>query len=779
MTQEKSLVKPPPKAIDKGTPLELPAPRRRLSPDLLAVLVLVALWLLFFWRLLTPIEADQASLKQGDFSGQFVAFAAYQYNRLTAGEVPLWNPYNNGGLPFLADTQSAVFYPPRLATIALSYLSGGWTYHALELEMAFHALAYSLLLYALLRRMTLAQPGSIAGGLVTAIVGSYGGFMTGYPQLQLALLEAGVWLPLAALGILEGTRDARLRWGWLLLTGAALGLSWLAGHPQTSYFLTLLLVAYLGYRAYLRRYHWAAFVLGAVLFGLSALGVAAVQLLPGLEYLPRTARVGFTYDAKGNGFPIRDMVQFLFPGVMSLFSPLYVGVVALALAVIGLWRRVPGGLFWGLVALAGLGLSLGANSAVFPALYNLLPGMRFFRGQERAAYLVANSLAILAGLGAVHLAAFDKLQDFKAARRIQQALAALTAACGIFAAVLIIAWLSNNDAYSPFVNPVVFSAVIAAAALLLLPWLLGNPRQPLRLALLVALVAFELFTVNMDSPTTYDSVPPRDQLMLPPEHPPLLDIPLNDDDIPFRVDGYRGLHDNFGSLYGLMDMRGISPLWLEGPYDLVEPDLINPLAWELFAVRYVYTDWEQMPVKSEVVASGEDRYGKVNLHRLTNPRPFAHLVYDYVIADSDELAAALLRDPAFQPRRTVILHQDPNISRRGSAPETAQAVVTEFKPESFTVMVSTPADVVLSLAHPGYPGWQATVDGQPADILRAYGALSAVVVPAGDHTVRFTYDPLTYRAGALISLVTWSALGILVAVSFGKSLLNRKRHGRV
>ena len=81
--------------------------------DTHAVIVLVLLWLLFFWRLFTPIAADQASLETGDFSGQFVAFAGYQYERLSRGEIPLWNPYNNGGLPFIADTQAAVFYPPR------------------------------------------------------------------------------------------------------------------------------------------------------------------------------------------------------------------------------------------------------------------------------------------------------------------------------------------------------------------------------------------------------------------------------------------------------------------------------------------------------------------------------------------------------------------------------------------------------------------------------------------------------------------------------------------
>ena len=97
--------------------------RRWATPDAVVVVVLVAIWLLFFWRLFTPIEADQASVKKGDFSGQFVAFAAYQYQRFASGEVPLWDPYNNGGLPFIGDTQAAVFYPPRLITIGLSKLA--------------------------------------------------------------------------------------------------------------------------------------------------------------------------------------------------------------------------------------------------------------------------------------------------------------------------------------------------------------------------------------------------------------------------------------------------------------------------------------------------------------------------------------------------------------------------------------------------------------------------------------------------------------------------------
>ncbi len=173
-----------------------------LKSNLPPITVLILLWLLFFWRLFTPVQADQASLKLGDFSGQFVTFAGYQYQRFAAGEVPLWNPYNNGGLPFIADTQAAVFYPPRLVTIGLSSLAGGWSYHALELEMTFHVLAFTLLMYVFVKRLT----RSVLGAFCAAVIAGYGGYLSGYPPLQLALLEAGIWLPLAALGILEATR---------------------------------------------------------------------------------------------------------------------------------------------------------------------------------------------------------------------------------------------------------------------------------------------------------------------------------------------------------------------------------------------------------------------------------------------------------------------------------------------------------------------------------------------------------------------------------------------
>jgi hypothetical protein len=730
---------------------------RRISTDVWIILALFGLWLLFFWRLFTPIHADQASLKQGDFSGQFVTFAGYQYARFASGEIPLWNPYNNGGLPFIADTQAAVFYPARLITIALANVFGGWSYHALELEMTVHVLAYTLMMYAFVRRLTFGQHGTHFGGLVAALVGGYCGFMSGYPPLQLALLEASIWLPLALMGVHEATRfQDKFIPRWLILTGLALGLSWMAGHPQTSFFLTYLLLAHLGYRVYVQRWRWTDFIIGAAIFGLIAFGLAAVQLIPGVEYLLHTTRSGFGYDAQGNGFPFQDLAQPIFPGIVSQFSPLYVGFVALVLAIIAASRRISGALFWGIIALIALLWSFGANTIVFPALYNLLPGLRFFRGQERAAYLVVNSLAILAGLGAAHLINWNVLQDRAAALNIKKWLARVFFASFFVTALIFAGWLGYPAAYNHLIMPVSFALLVVAATTLIVPPMLLKKLPPPIVWLIPALIVIELFTINSDAPSTYDPLPPTEQISIAP--PPPIEQILADPITPFRVDGQRGLTANYGSLYGVQDIRGISPLWLNSGWALIQSDLPVERTWELFAVRYVLTDWNELPAVSSIIATGTDFYGAFNLHQLENPRPFAQLMTQVWIVQNDAEAYNWLRDPSFPVRDTIILYHDPDLNSNSVSSQTYPATVTTFAAEHMAITTNAQSDTILSVALLQYPGWYATIDAQPAEILRAYGGLSALYVPAGDHLIEFVYNPLSYRVGAIIGLVAWATV---------------------
>jgi uncharacterized membrane protein YfhO len=65
-----------------------------------------------------------------------------------------------------------------------------------------------------------------------------------------------------------------------------------------------------------------------------------------------------------------------------------------------------------------------------------------------------------------------------------------------------------------------------------------------------------------------------------------------------------------------------------------------------------------------------------------------------------------------------------------------------------------------------YPkGWNAYVDDQIAPHFRADYVLRAMVLPAGEHKVRFKFEPVVYSAGEKISLISSVILILLIAIA--------------
>jgi len=216
--------------------------------DAAALAALLLMWLVVFGRAL-PVRDDALIPAAGDFYGQFYTFSVYQYERMSRGEFPLWNPYNNGGFPFIADPQAAVAYPPRIIALGLASLTGGWSASVLLLEGLAHFLIASLGWYALLRWLTRSSPVTVPAALAGTLAAVYGGYLTGYPLLQLAILEGAAWLPFVMLSIALALHSRPIRPFWLLMAGCALALSWLAGHSQTAWFCTVAAVVYFGWCA--------------------------------------------------------------------------------------------------------------------------------------------------------------------------------------------------------------------------------------------------------------------------------------------------------------------------------------------------------------------------------------------------------------------------------------------------------------------------------------------------------------------------------------------------
>src|SRR5699024_9720380 len=64
-----------------------------------------------------------------------------------------------------------------------------------------------------------------------------------------------------------------------------------------------------------------------------------------------------------------------------------------------------------------------------------------------------------------------------------------------------------------------------------------------------------------------------------------------------------------------------------------------------------------------------------------------------------------------------------------------------YEPNRLVYKTSSSKDGVAVFSEIYYPGWQATIDGQPVEIARADYILRIMNVPAGEHTIEMWFDP--------------------------------------
>src|SRR5207245_7327645 len=125
-------------------------------------------------------------------------------------------------------------------------------------------------------------------------------------------------------------------------------------------------------------------------------------------------------------------------------------------------------------------------------------------------------------------------------------------------------------------------------------------------------------------------------------------------------------------------------------------------------------------------------------------------------SDASTLAAGVERDLR---TRAVVENPTPAmLSAHGSG----SAVVEHAGWNDLALRVHASGNAVLVTSDQYFPGWDATVDGHSTPIRPANVAMRAIAVPAGDHTVVFTYEPSQFRYGLLFSIA--GALALIARV---------------
>jgi hypothetical protein len=127
----------------------------------------------------------------------------------------------------------------------------------------------------------------------------------------------------------------------------------------------------------------------------------------------------------------------------------------------------------------------------------------------------------------------------------------------------------------------------------------------------------------------------------------------------------------------------------------------------------------------------------------------------------DELPR-ILSSANFDPRTTVILEKNPG--KRSFDTNNSSATITRYDSRDVEIKAQMDGEGILVLGDSYYPGWKATVDGKEQEILAANINQRAVILDKGEHVVKFTFQPKSFKIGALITL--FSTISLLCLLFF-------------
>ncbi len=765
-----------------------------------------------------------------DGIGQFYPWRKFAAETLRSGILPLWNPYQFCGTPFVANSQSAVFYPGNLlfTLIPDTAYAFGWS-------AVLHLTLCGWFAYLLLRHLRCSELASLLGGVVYA----YSAWQAAWLQLP-TFLATSCWFPLVLRQICRyGVRTSRKGngrpaldraeysillsglWGACCI-GAPVGMMLLAGHLQIALYGLMAAAALASGMLVTRRSSMSQIPIWALGLLLGLL-LAMPQLIPSFELSRVSHRVGKPTDAGYRAYvdyslPPSGIVQTLLPdisgGDSDVANPywayyrlrlpdgqivgvthnpaetaMYVGIVPLVLSLFvcirGLKQKPSSRavLYFALLALVALLLALG--TPLNALLYYGLPG--FAQSGSPARCLVLWSLAISA------LAAYglDEFDNRPVTRR------ELAWVLGIVAAILVVGLNLTADTLAspppgyrqlPLLGEVFGRIVIdwirlgifLVSGIVLLCWkrlsAMGRTMRPqsafnVAQPAAIALVVLDLFWAHIGSNPTAR----RDQV-----YP--------------DTTGIAYLRDHVGH-DRIFPINQRWSLFAAQPFSL--PDVLPPNAATVYGLRDVQGYDSLFSGRYKAYAN---RFARPNRMGLLDASPievgnmvfFQNANAPGVSDTAAAFAIAIPYDkPGFPadavPHVTPVDAGDPGMmvytlpAQQGRArlkPMTSNSSMgwLEDGPTRVGLALTTPVRAEFSLMDAAMPGWRLSIDGRPAairvSVSEPVGRYTRI--SPGRHTIAYRYEPASFRIGLYAGCAAVFVFGFSASLRRAvKSSLNR------
>jgi hypothetical protein len=756
------------------------------------------------------VFANVTTYIRGDWPTMFVPPYAFLGERLRALAVPGWNPYQFSGLPFAADPSSGWMYAPAMVIYALLP-----PLPATTVFIAFHLLLSALAAYTLARLTGLFPLAAFIAGLAFVLP-----WAVPAAASAVLMLQVTTWLPIALIGV-EIARRATPRWqqlGGIALSGFAISQILAAWLGQAAYYSLLVIAGWVAWRMLVTPppgWSWRTRMTMCLItgFGVLATGIVlnAAALLIRLDANARSNSPGGEYTGISGwtdttlGVEPAEVVRSL-AGAFSSGAWLYAGAAVIALALLApvLAPRWPPLLFWVLTPAFAIALVFPEPTVVAKIAYAVLPRFEAIHTHlhSRILMVVPLSVAMLTGASVHALLA----GGFAKRARWQQVLS--LAAPVVVALLAMLSWRVELISRAAMVTALV---VLAIALIALLaprhthPYLLtaaiaaviiwdpvgralvsgwgpnAGPERSLNAALAGDV---DTFLHDNGAATFIKQATAEDPGRYAGFDPSLLPRPSRHGELPPQA--YRNawlgpanwlLVHNWGTWFGIEDIQGYNPIHIRRYGDYIDAmndhrqeyhetnvfttGISSPLL-DLLNLRYFVVpanaasrrDLSVMALKLPVPYKDE------HVLVIENPDalPRAWIVHEARTLPAAEIVPALA-DGSVNPRQVALLEDTPRalyVADQGGADA---ARYTRLSPESFSVAASAPTPGLLVLSEIWDPGWQATVDGVPTDILRTNGIFMAVPLGPGDHELVFRYLPPHFWLGVAITVA--GALGLL------------------
>ncbi len=723
------------------------------------------------WRSLAIERPPEWDVLVWDGTAQFYVWRDLVRTLWLSGEIPLWNPYELCGIPLLANSQSAPFYPPHLMAVALpTELAIGW-------------LAWFHLFWA---GVGLALWGYRNGWhfwacLVSASAWMFSTFFVAW--LQMSSVPATLcWFGWVLLGL---QHLHKVGWRGVWAVSLPIGMMLLGGHLQFAFYGLVLAVLYAVWLAWANRADgWRESARFLLLVGVGLLLgflLSAVQTLPALEYSTLSHRANIPTEAGysayvRNALPLFHLVAVWLPDVYghprdgSYWGAVHYAELALAVgalpllwAFVGLARRGEGW-FWAGIALVALLVALG--SPLTRLLYFWLPGFSATGSPARVLCLWAFALAVLAGWG------FHSLSQ----RGISHA------KWGFLMWVLLLVgaigcayWLLPDGVSREPLTQGIVVGILRAGILLLLAGglLLALQRKVVSARMGVSLLALMSILEPFALGYRYPLYAEREQAF--PAVPLLQEVPVSEGGriavLNTRWSLYEAppatLPPNTATAYRLSEVGGydsLLPRWAKQMLDIVNgTDSAPPENGNMQFVKTLSLRLRWLRVEQVLTPTGWEP--------IEGEAPPLYLGKAQVIENPSDWVQVL---EACWRERTVALSGDlakEAIEQYGEGVAVADAQIEwkEYRATQVRLRVVNPAlqTAWLLLSDTYYPGWRAWVDGEPVPLLQANLALRAIPVLPGEHEVRMAFLPMSFLIGALGSVI--AGLMVLGIGVVGKS----------